>query len=62
MPLHEIGEIARNDYPPYILYGHKSNRISMNEETEELDDGLVNIKGDVAELTGGKVSIMEDAD
>ena len=34
----------------------------MNEETEELDDSLVSIKGDVAELTGGKVSIMEDAD
>jgi len=34
----------------------------MNEETEELDDNLVNIKGDVAELTNGKVSIMEDAD
>lgn len=33
----------------------------MNEETEELDDSLVNIKGDVYELTGGKVSIMEDA-
>lgn len=34
----------------------------MNEETEELDDNLVNIKGDVYELTGGKVSIMEDED
>lgn len=34
----------------------------MNEETEELDDNLVSIKGDVYELTGGKVSIMEDAD
>lgn len=34
----------------------------MNEETEELDDTLVNIKGDVYELTGGKVSIMEDED
>lgn len=34
----------------------------MNEETEELDDDLVNIKGDVADLTGGKVSIMEDVD
>ena len=34
----------------------------MNEETEELDENLVNIKGDVAELTHGKVSIMEDAD
>ena len=32
----------------------------MNEETEELDDNLVNIKGDVYDLTGGKVSIMED--
>ena len=32
----------------------------MNEETEELDDGLVNIKGDVNDLTNGKVSIMED--
>lgn len=34
----------------------------MNEETEELDGTLVNIKGDVYELTGGKVSIMEDED
>lgn len=34
----------------------------MNEETEELDDSLVNIKGDVYELTNGKVSIMEDPD
>lgn len=34
----------------------------MNEETEQLDDGLVNIKGDVYELTNGKVSIMEDPD
>ena len=34
----------------------------MNEETEELDNNLVNIKGDVYDLTGGKVSIMEDED
>ena len=34
----------------------------MNEETEELDDGLVNIKSDISEFTGGKVSIMEDED
>ena len=40
----------------------ESNRLKMNEETEELDDNLVNIKGDVYELTGGRVSIMEDAD
>ena len=33
----------------------------MNEETEELDDTLVTIKGDVFDLTNGKVSIMEDA-
>lgn len=33
----------------------------MNEQTEELDDSLVNIKGDVYELTGGKVSIMLDS-
>lgn len=39
----------------------ESNRL-MNEETEELDENLVNIKGDVAELTHGKVSIMEDAE
>ena len=32
----------------------------MNEETEELDENLVNIKGDVYELTNNKVSIMED--
>ena len=34
----------------------------MNEETEELDNSLVTIKGDVFELTNGKVSIMEDED
>ena len=34
----------------------------MNVETEELDSNLVNIKGDVYDLTGGKVSIMEDED
>lgn len=34
----------------------------MNEETEELDNSLVTIKGDVFELTNGKVSIMQDAD
>ena len=34
----------------------------MNEETESLDDTLVTIKGDVFDLTNGKVSIMEDAD
>ena len=33
----------------------------MNEETEELDDTLVTIKGDVFDLTNGKVSTMEDA-
>ena len=32
----------------------------MNEETEELDSSLVTIKGDVFDLTNGKVSIMED--
>ena len=32
----------------------------MNEETEELDDTLVTIKGDVFDLTNGKVSIMLD--
>ena len=34
----------------------------MSEETEQLDSNLVNIKGDVYDLTGGKVSIMEDED
>lgn len=34
----------------------------FNEETEELDDDLVNIKNDISEFTNGKVSIMEDAD
>ena len=34
----------------------------MNEETESLDDTLVTIKGDVFDLTNGKVSIMEDED
>ena len=34
----------------------------MNEETESLDDSLVTIKGDVFDLTNGKVSIMEDED
>ena len=34
----------------------------MNEDTQELDDTLKTIKGDVYELTGGKVSIMESAD
>ena len=39
----------------------QSNRM-FNEETEELDDDLVNIKNDISEFTNGKVSIMEDAD
>ena len=34
----------------------------MNEESEEFDDTLSNIKGDVYDLTKGQVSIMEDAD
>lgn len=34
----------------------------MNEDTEELDDTLKTIKGDVYELTNNKVSIMEDED
>lgn len=33
---------------------------SMNEETEEFDDTLKNISGDVYELTHGQVRIMED--
>lgn len=34
---------------------------SMNEETEEYDDTLKTISGDVYELTHGQVSIMQDA-
>ena len=34
----------------------------MNEDTQELDDTLKTIKGDVYELTNNKVSIMEDED
>jgi len=34
----------------------------MDEETEQLDDSLVNIKSDISELTNGKISIMKDAD
>jgi TP901 family phage tail tape measure protein len=34
----------------------------FNEETEELDDDLVNIKNDISEFTNGKISIMEDED
>jgi len=34
----------------------------MDEETEQLDESLVNIKSDISELTNGKISIMEDAD
>lgn len=34
----------------------------FNEDTEELDEDLVNIKNDISEFTNGKISIMEDAD
>lgn len=34
----------------------------MNEDTQELDDTLKTIKGDVYELTNNEVSIMEDED
>ena len=64
-PLNETWETARNDCPleksSQLVERQQSNRM-FNEETEELDDGLVNIKNDISEFTNGKVSIMEDAD
>ena len=34
----------------------------MDEETETLDESLVNIKSDISDFTNGKISIMEDPD